>query len=193
MGMAEPSRQFKIPRAILWGMLFFCLSMLPATAQPQWAADTEREMKAGFIYNFALFIEWPAHFFKNPSSPLAVCVAGDKNTAAAFDSLKTKKIKDRPVIVYTPGDNATHGSCHIIYIATHNKAEAADYIQRVSGPGILTIGNADGFCQRGGIINFYQENNKLRFEINTDAAQRAGLKLSSQLLKLARIIRGEKP
>ena len=163
------------------------LWLLPCAAGAQTAADTEQQMKAGFIYNFALFTDWPAPSFKDAGSPIVICIAGGNDTLGSFTYLKEKKIKSRPVIVCAPEDTATTPPCHIIYIPATNKAEAANLLKRVSGPGVLTIGDADGFCGFGGIISFYREGDKLRFEINTDAAQRAGLKLSSQLLKLAKI------
>jgi hypothetical protein len=162
--------------------------LCPCAAGAQAAADTEQQMKAGFIYNFALFVEWPSNIFTTDTSPLIVCIAGDQDTLRSFDHLKTKKIKDRPVTVHHYEDAAAGNPCHIIYIPTTSRSEAANLLKRVSGPGVLTIGDAEGFSRLGGIITFYREGNKLRFEINTDAAQRAGLKLSSQLLKLAKIV-----
>jgi hypothetical protein len=193
MGMTKPTRQCKKLRPVIWGMLFVFLGMIPSTARAQSAPATEHDIKSGFIYNFALFAQWPAKVFTDSNSPLAICIAGNAETVAAFEQLKTKKIKNRPVTVHAFGDNATHHPCHIIYIALKNKTETAALLRRVSGPGVLTIGDMDGFAQLGGIINFYRENNKLRFEINTDAARRADVKLSSQLLKLAKIVREEKP
>jgi hypothetical protein len=174
-------------------MLFVFLCMLPAAAQAQAAPDTEQQIKAGFIYNFALFAQWPEKAFKDSSAPLSLCIAGDTATVEAFAPLTAKKILDRPVMVHAFGDNATRQTCHIIYIDSTNKAEAADMLRRASRYGVLTIGHLDGFCRLGGIINFYHENNKLRFEINTDAAGRAGIKFSSRLLNLAKIVREEKP
>ncbi len=156
--------------------------LLPSAA----AADTEQQMKAGFIYNFALYVEWPAASFASAASPLSVCLADGRDTLSAFEHLKGKKIRDRAVTVGLLGDAG--GACQIVYIQAAAGAEAEGLLRRVSGPGVLTIGDAAGFCGMGGIIGFYREGNKLRFEINTDAAQRAGLKLSSQLLKLARIV-----
>jgi len=161
------------------------LWLCPCAAGAQSAADTEQQMKAGFVYNFALFVDWPSNIFKTDASPLTVCIAGDQDTLRAFEPLKAKKIKGRPVAVHPYGDTVSGNPCHIIYIPTTSKAEAANLLKQVSGPGVLTIGDVEGF---GGIITFYREGNKLRFAINTDAAQRAGLKLSSQLLKLAKIV-----
>lgn len=193
MGMTKPTRQCKKLRPVLGVLLFVFVWLCPYEVRAQAAQENEHNIKSGFIYNFALFAQWPAKVFADINSPLAICIAGNAETVAAFEQLKTKKIKNRPVTVYAFGDNATHHPCHIIYIASKNKTETADLLRRVSGPGVLTIGDMDGFAQLGGIINFYRENNKLRFEINTDAARRADVKLSSQLLKLAKIIKQEKP
>jgi len=191
--MTEPTLQFNKLRTALGVVLCIFVCLCPYEVRSQAVQENEHSIKAGFVYNFALFAEWPAKVFKDGNSPLAICIAGNAETVAAFDQLKTKKINNRPVTVQPYADNASGNPCHIIYIATNNKTEAADLLRRVSGPGVLTIGDMDGFCQLGGIINFYHENNKLRFEINTNAAGRADLKLSSQLLKLAKIITDGKP
>jgi hypothetical protein len=191
--MAEPTPQFNKLHTALGVVLCIFLWLCPYELRAQSAAENEQNIKVGFIYNFALFTEWPAKVFKDASSPLAVCIAGGKAAVQACEPLTAKNILGRPVTVHALGDNATHNPCHIIYIDSKNKAEAADLLRRVSGPGVLTIGDLDGFCQLGGIIAFYRESNKLRFEINTDAAQRAGLKLSSQLLKLAKIVKEKSP
>lgn len=164
----------------------------PEAARAQYAG-AEQEIKAGFIYNFALFVEWPAAAFKAPASPLTVCIAGDRETLKAFEQLKTKNIKERPISVCQQDAAATGGPCHIVYITAKEKPAAAELLNRVSGPGVLTIGDAEAFSRLGGIIGFYRVDNKLRFEINVDAAQRAGLKLSSQLLKLAKIVTDQEP
>ncbi len=191
--MAKLTPHYKMLRSAVGVVLCIFVWLCPDELRAQSAQANEQGMKAGFVYNFALFTQWPAKVFKDAASPLAICIAGDRATVQAFEPLTTKKILDRPVTVHAFGDNATRHPCHIIYIDSKNKTEAAELLRRVSGQGVLTIGDLDGFCRLGGIINFYRDNNRLRFEVNTDAAGRAGLKLSSQLLKLATIVREEKP
>jgi len=191
--MTELTLQLKKLRPALGVVLCVFVWLCPHELRAQSAQTNEQSMKAGFVYNFALFAEWPAKVFKDIRSPLAICIAADKATVQVFEPLTTKKILGRSVAVHAFGDNATRYPCHIIYIDSKNKAEAAELLHLVSGPGVLTIGDLEGFCQLGGIVNFYHENNKLRFEINTDAARRADIKLSSQLLKLAKIVKEEKP
>ena len=188
--MVKPKRihELKKLRPAFGLLALLAVWLSPCAAGAQATADTEQQMKAGFIYNFALFTDWPAPSFKDGGSPLVICIAGEQEILKSFEQLKTKKIKDRAVTVCAYGDKATGAPCHIFYISTTNPSEAATLVARLSGPGVLTIGNADGFSRLGGIITFYRADNKLRFEINTDAAQRAGLKLSSQLLNLAKIV-----
>lgn len=191
--MTEPTRQCIKHSTALCAMLFAFFGMAPSAAWPQAASDTELSIKAGFIYNFALFAQWPEKAFKDTASPLVICIAGDTATVEAFEPLTAKKILGRSVSIHAFGDNATRHPCHILYIDSTSKAEAAALLNRARGSGALTVGDLDGFCRLGGVINFYRQNNKLRFEINTDAAGRAGIKLSSQLLKLAKIVKEEKP
>jgi hypothetical protein len=191
--MTELTLQFKKLRPALGVALCVFVCLCPQELRAQSAYTNEQSMKAGFVYNFALFAEWPANVFKDSRSPLTICIAADKATVQAFEPLTIKKVLGRSVTVQAFDDNATGSSCHIIYIDSKNKTDAAALLRSVSGPGVLTVGDLEGFCQLGGIINFFHENNKLRFEINTDAARRADCKLSSQLLKLAKIVKEEKP
>jgi len=167
-----------------WCQLCFVVPA-PAETMPEQAYN----VKAGFIYNFSIFTEWPEKAFDSPTAPITVYVK--KNTAArdAFDVLKNKKIKSRGFVI-KEFDNVNEilPSCHILYIDTSDKKTVEEILRKSRDGTILTVGDMEGFARMGGIINFYTENNKLRFEINVKAAKRAQLKLSSHLLKLARII-----
>jgi hypothetical protein len=80
---------------------------------------------------------------------------------------------------------------HILYFATRDRATIRKILDRAKLHSILTVGEVDGFTRMGGIIDFFTENNRLRFRVNVDAAQRQGLKLSSQILLSAQIVHGE--
>ncbi|MCP4714353.1 MAG: YfiR family protein [Deltaproteobacteria bacterium] len=169
--------------------------MLIGTNAPSEANDLllkKFQVKSGFLYHFALFIDWPDSAFSSPSAPLAVGIASDTNFDGAFDSLTSKTVKEHPVIVHTePWKQTAAHPCHILLITSTDKKHIRAILDAVQGKSILTVGELDGFARMGGIINFYEVNNKLKFEINIDAARKAGLKISSHLLKLARIIRDE--
>jgi len=172
---------------LLCGMLLL-LAMTPARAAP-----SEYELKAAFIYQVARFVEWPPTPEPKTSAPLRLCVLGGNPFGAALDSIRNKPVNERRLEVSLLDLNSDTGKCAILFIA----APAERHLERIkalsSGAGMLTIGDTPGYAQRGTMINFFMENSKVRFEINLEASRRAGLKISSQLLKLARIVQEETP
>ena len=87
----------------------------------------------------------------------------------------------------------TANSCQILFVSGSEQVDTAKILRLLDGASVLTVGEVEQFAERGGIINFKTEDNKIRFEINPDAAKRAKLELSSQLLKLALIVRDRTP
>ena len=165
------------------------LLALDAAARPARGADTalEQQVKSAFIVNFIQFIDWPETAFAKADDPLIIGVA---DTAALGDALKAavdgKTVKGRKLEIktFTP---TTVGKCHVLLTGGLDGAEL-DTIIKGAGPGVLTIGDVARFTDAGGIIMFYLEDRKVRFEINLAAAQRVQLQISSKLLKLARVV-----
>jgi YfiR/HmsC-like len=81
-------------------------------------------------------------------------------------------------------------TCHVVYLDEHDAARTRDVVRALSEMPVLTVGDIDGFARSGGIIGLFAEEDRIRFEVNVDVALLAGLKISAQLLNLARIIRG---
>lgn len=159
---------------------------VPARAAPP--AATEYELKAAFLFNFAKFVDWPADVF-NATDALNVCVLGDDPFGEQLDrAFVGKSVHDRPVVVQRHDRLDQTRGCHVLFIGATEERR----LGRFTPPGgpVLTVGETDEFLRRGGIVAFDMEENRLRFEINADAADAAGLKISSQLMKLAtRILR----
>ena len=155
-------------------------------AQPREAP--EYQLKAAFLYNLLQFIEWPEQAFKDAASPLVICVYDDKAAGSAFDSYRNEKIRGRQLVFKRYDDIQTSLECHILFINTQDKKALGDIAAKAAGRSILTVGEADECTRLGCIINFFTADNKLRFEINPEAAKKAGLKLSSEILKVARIV-----
>lgn len=155
-------------------------------AQPK--AAPEYQLKAAFLYNLLQFIEWPEQSFKDAGSPLVICVYDDKAAGAAFDSYRNEKIRGRQLIFKRYDEMQTGLECHILFINTQDKKALSDIVAKTASRSILTVGEADGCARLGCIINFFTADNKLRFEINPEAAKKAGLKLSSEILKVAKIV-----
>jgi hypothetical protein len=162
----------------------------PASAQPAPAEETA--LKAAFVYSFAKFTDWPDALW-NQSSKLRLCMAGTGNGfAQAVAALESKPpVRGKPVEVRTVSRPEDAAACHILVVA--GRDGMAQWARGVRNAPVLTVGDGEGFAAGGGIIGLFVEGDKLRFEINQDAAQRAGLKLSSQLLKLARLVKDEVP
>jgi len=153
---------------------------------------SEYLIKAGFIYNFAKFVEWPSTAFSQPDSPIMIGVLGTDPFGSVLDRLvEDKKIGPRGFVVkrYKWGkDLKDLKECKILFVSASEKAHIDEIVQAVKGLPILMVGETPGFAERGGIIRFTLEDNRVRFEINVDAAHQADLNISSRLLTLAKII-----
>lgn len=182
---------------ILIAILGMTLNGTPlAYAQTGDAPDSsEYLIKAGFIYNFAKFVEWPSAAFAQPDSPIVIGVLGTDPFGSVLDRLvQDKKIGQRGFVVrrYKWGkdlkDLKDLRDCKILFVSTSEKAHADEIIQLVKWLPILTVGETPGFAEHGGVIRFTVEDNRVRFEVNVDAAHQADLNISSRLLTLAKII-----
>lgn len=174
--------------ALLCGVLL----LRPDGGACETVTGSEYDVKIGFIYNFANFVAWPAEAFEKSPEELILCFASDTPSADVLYKLDGKCIKGRTIKVVAYRDGTCLEESHILFLATQDKT----FIQKVLAPAvsrsILTIGEVEGFTRMGGIINFFTESNRLRFQVNIDAARRAGLKLSSQLLGSAQIVTEER-
>jgi hypothetical protein len=163
-----------------------------ADAQAGDGDSSEYLIKAGFIYNFAKFVEWPSATFSQPDSPIVIGVLGIDPFGNVLDRIvEDKKIGPRGFVVkrYKWGrDLKDLKDCKILFVSASEKAHIDEILQSVKGLPILTVGETPGFAERGGVIRFTLEDNRVRFEVNVEAAHQADLNISSRLLTLAKII-----
>ena len=164
--------------------------------------SSEYLIKAGFIYNFAKLVEWPTSAFAQPDSPFVIGILGNDPFGATLDTIVAdKKIDGRSFAVRRlkwSKDSKDLKGCNILFVSLSEKEHIDSVVEAMKGLPILTIGDAPGFAKRGGIINFTLEDNKVRFEVNVEAAKHADLTISSRLLTLAKIVQqaaadGRKP
>ena len=167
--------------------LVLILSFSPVAMALQPASQPLREyrIKAAFLYNFAKFVEWPPEAFDEEDSALVLGVLGDDPFGAALQSLRGKTVRGRGLTIKRFDSLRDLGHCHILFITSSVREQQQKALESLQGSNVLTVGEMQRFVQMGGIINFVIRKNKLRFEINLDAGKRAGLVISSQLLKLA--------
>jgi hypothetical protein len=159
------------------------IALLLLRAGPLHGQDVsvEYQVKAAFLYNFIRFVEWPP---SAQSGDLIVCMAGRNPLGPYFEgTVKGETTGGRPIVprVILEPD----ADCKVVFVP--RGATTSAYLRAARGVPVLTIGEADDFLEAGGIINFYGDNGKVRFEISTQAAERSQLRLSSRLLRLARI------
>ena len=170
-------------RLLLAGLAVFGFCVCaPAQEQP-----TEYQVKAAFLEKFGKFVEWPDTAFAGAGSPLVIGVFGENPFRDDLENLAAKDtINGHAIVVRQIKSPADLKGCHVVFISALVKAREPEALAAVNGLGILTVGETDNFIQAGGMINFVIDNNRIRFEINDAAARRAGLKISSKLLALAR-------
>jgi hypothetical protein len=155
------------------------------------APPTEYEVKAAFLYNFARFVEWPPDALGSPGDPFVVAVLGRDPFGPVLDeTLAGKTIAGRRVEVRRTDRVADALEAEIVFVCASERANVPAILKALDKPGLLTVGDSEGFAEQGGAINFVVQARKVRFEINPARAERAGLKMSSQLLKLATLVAG---
>ena len=182
----------KIGAARVAASLLFCLLIFrPAVIWGGPLTGTEYDVKTGFIYNFANFVTWPPAAFKDKDADLVLCFVSDTPAADALFKLNDQTIRGRKIRVIPYTQEGCLDASHILYIATQDRNLVQKLLGIARERNILTIGEIEGFTQMGGVINFFEEQNRLRFKVNIDAAKRAGLTMSSQLLGSAQIDREE--
>ena len=166
-----------------------------ADVQAQEPDSSEYLIKAGFIFNFAKFVEWPAAAFAQQESPIVIGVLGTDPFGNIIDRIvEDKKIGSRGFVVKRLKwskelkDLKDLKDVKILFVSSSEKTHIDEIVQIVKGLPILTVGETPGFAERGGMIRFTLEDNRVRFEINVEAAREADLNISSRLLTLAKII-----
>jgi len=158
---------------------------LGTAGQPEGPPD-EYQVKAAFLYNFAKFVEWPAEALGPPGDPLPVCVLGEDPFGRALDdAIGGKKIEGRALTVRRISDARQAKGCRILFVSSSERRGVLSVLAGIDESGILTVGEADSAVSPGMIINFILEGKKIRFSINTAAAERQKLRVSSRLLSLA--------
>jgi len=153
------------------------------------APRPEHEVKAAFLFNFAKFVDWPAAESED-AKPFRVCLLGDGVFGIELEkTLAGKTLHDRPVRVERVTAPEPAKGCQILFISSSQEKSLPTILASLKGSPTLTVGEMDRFADRGGMIGFVMENKRVRFDINQGSAQASGLKISSELLKLAKSVK----
>ena len=155
----------------------------------QSGGSSEYELKAAFLLNFAKFVEWPANVFRDEKTPFTVCIFGHDPFGSALDEvIRGKNINARGILVHRTTGLADLKTCQLVFISEKEEKHLPDVFNSLNGASTLVVGESDDFAERGGSVQFFVEDNRMRFAVNVDAVQRARLTISSKLLVLAKIV-----
>jgi hypothetical protein len=158
----------------------------PAVSDADPSVAKEYQLKAAFLYNFTKFVEWPSQRFADETSPIVIGVLGRNPFGDELEKIvQGRKINGRTVAVRLLNSAAEARAVHVLFVSAGAEPQLADAMDALRTAGVLTVGESDKFMALGGVITFALETGKVRFEINQDAGENAGLKISAQLLKLA--------
>jgi YfiR/HmsC-like len=151
----------------------------------------EYHVKAAFLFHFVQLVEWPADSLGDETNPVTLCIPGEDPFDGDLEgTLAGKSVGTRPLRVRHLKAAEDFQGCQVIFVSRHDAARFGQVLAELKEGPILTVGESDGFVQQGGMIGFCLVENKVRFEINVQAAERAKLKISSRLLLLAKTVVG---
>lgn len=165
-----------------------CVALALGVAARVGAESLEYGVKAAFVYNFAKFVEWPAESLIG-DTPFVIGVLGrDPFKRVLDETVSGKTVREKRIAVKRVLRIEDALDCHILYISDSEKDGIAEIIRHLDRLPALTVSDVGRFAERGGMIQLMMDQNRVRFAINLAATEQSGLKPSSQLLKLAKVV-----
>jgi hypothetical protein len=172
--------------AVVFAIALICLRQAGIAASD----SPEYDVKAAFLFNFAKFVEWPPASFAGPDAPLAICVLGHDPFGVTLDNVvRDERVDDRPIAVERPPTAAAAEACQILFVSASEQPRFAEILRTVDRSRTLTVSDAPGFLAAGGALRFFLAGNHVRFEINADITDAAQFRVSSKLMRVARVTR----
>jgi hypothetical protein len=171
----------------------FVAVQLLASAVTMAQGAVEPALKAAYLYNFVKFTEWRAEAVPSDAS-IRLCVLGDEAVETALEqTVKNRQVGGRSFTVMRVNVDDALSSCRVLYVTGLDRRRLAQLLERIKAAPVFTVSDLDGFAAFGGVGQLFVENGKMKFALNPTSAQRAGLRLSSKLLALAKIVKDESP
>jgi hypothetical protein len=166
------------------------LVLLAGVAPVLAAGPGEYQVKAVFLFNFARFVVWPEQAFGSANAPFSICVVGADPFGAELDAtVRGENVQGHPFVIRryrNPGDIGS--DCHILFIGSSPVTQVEQIVGALGERATLTVSDIDQSAEHGAMIQFANENNRLRLRINVAAAKAAGLTISSKLLRPSQIV-----
>lgn len=169
-----------------WLVLIVLLGLATRPQSTAAQVASEYEVKAAFLYNFAKFVAWPAQNFPLVGNPFSLCLLGDDPFGGLLErAVAGKSVQDRAFAVRRLADVEEAGQCQMLFVSSSEHGHVRRILAALTGASVLTVGDTEEIVHSGGMIGFHMEGNRVRFMVNQDTVERAGLQISSQLLKVA--------
>jgi uncharacterized protein DUF4154 len=161
--------------------------LVPQIAQAQLA----HEVKGAFLFKFLSYVDWPQDAFDGPHSPFVIGVLGDEDVRGALQEIvQGRQAQGRPVEVRRLRNGDGPEGIHMLFAGRASVPELARFAGR---RGLLLVGDSDDGLARGAMINLVLAENRVRFEVDPETAERAGLHISSRMLALAQFVKPGAP
>ena len=184
----SPRRALRSTALVLVLLGFFLAAgVLVSGGEAAAGANSEYQVKAAFLYNFMKFVDWPSDGLSTPGT-VTLCILGKDPFGDALDEVRGKTVKGRRVVVVHLRGVEELKECDLLYVCASERGRLSQILKTVQNSRVLTVADQEGFCQAGGMINLVFVKNRVGFEVNVTAANRARFRVSSQLLKLARLV-----
>ncbi len=178
MTVRSMARAFQfVTMAMLWVLLG------AGILHGQQSNPTEYQVKAAYLYNFAKFVQWPTQATTN--DVFTICVLGQDPFGATFEAIAGQSMNGKKVVIERMTKPHEALGCRILFISLSEEKRLKEILATLNQTSILTVSDMPHFTGRGGMIQFVMAANKVRFEVNLRSAERTGLTLSSQLLRVA--------
>jgi hypothetical protein len=164
--------------------------LLSVEVGPCWAqtaTQREYELKAGVLYHIIGYVEWPSASLPDNPPAIQIGLLGQIPFAEALEVLAGKMIQGRKLVVKRLARAEESASCQVVFIGASEKPRISEIVSGLRDRPILTVSEVDGFAEQGGMVNLVAGQNRIVMEINRQATGQAGLSLSAQLLKLAKV------
>jgi hypothetical protein len=153
----------------------------------------EYKIKAGYLFNFAKYVEWPEKTLPATNSPVIIGLLADDPAAVIIEQqLQGKLANGHPLSVKLLVDLTGVSVCHIFFVSRAQKERTEDLLARLPTTPVLLVGEVDQFAHRGGMLNFIRKDEAFRLEVNLEAAEKAGLRVTSKLASIATIVKTHK-
>jgi hypothetical protein len=162
-------------------VVFLCCAFVAPSVLADPSIDKSHQIKAAYLYNILKFVDWPE---ANTKLPLVLCVYGENPFGDLLKALESRTVAGRPIkinyITATPGD-----TCDVVFVNIESEAQIKKALAVFNIKGVLTVGDIPNFTKLGGIIQFVEKDNTIRFNLNLTQAKAMGLSISSQLAETA--------